>query len=59
MRYKNAMIFYKVNKGKKNIANSVIDRFNKLEKDLREAGAVGYADIIKAKFVERVLENAK
>jgi hypothetical protein len=54
VRYKNAMIFYKVNKGKKNIANSVIDRFNKLEKDLREAGAVGYADIIKAKLNEFV-----
>lgn len=54
VRYKNAMAFYEVNKGKKDIAKSVIDRFNKLEKDLREAGAVGYADVIKAKLNEFV-----
>ena len=54
VRYTNALNFCKVNAGKKNIAKSVIDRFNKLERDLIDARQFAEADIIKTKLNEFV-----
>lgn len=54
VRFSNAMNFCKVNAGKKNIANSIIDRFNKLERDLLDAGFTEDANIIKTKLNEFV-----